>query len=404
MKVSINLRIRTSDGRQPYCQPVWEGIRIKKLKPGWAIVNGVEEHHPEGVYHLSFYVGGRRKQENVGKHAVLAQRAYERKIASEPDEVVPVAKPTPTRTTLAQLKTKFIVYKRSTAKRDGTPLDEETITAYEQQTTEFLANCQHEYPGEVDGMDLRLYTAAPRKRGLTHRSICNNYTSIATFLKFCDVDHKKLLPYSERPTPDDGTPEAYSEQEVRRFFAALSRERDRLAFEMLLKAGLREREMTTLEWSDLLLEGNPTVTVQARKPHLKFRTKTGKGRTIPLEQNLALKLKDWQKKNPKTRLVFGTKADKEDSHFYRVCVQTAEKAGMDPANFWLHKWRDTFGTWTCRANKVDLRTLQHWMGHSSITMTERYLAPGEGTYAQQGINATFSINLGGEVAVGAAAQ
>lgn len=146
MKVSINLRIRTSDGRQPYCQPVWEGIRIKKLKPGWAIVNGVEEHHPEGVYHLSFYVGGRRKQENVGKHAVLAQRAYERKIASEPDEVVPVAKPTPTRTTLAQLKTKFIVYKRSTAKRDGTPLDEETITAYEQQTTEFLANCQHEYP------------------------------------------------------------------------------------------------------------------------------------------------------------------------------------------------------------------------------------------------------------------
>lgn len=67
---------------------------------------------------------------------------------------------------------------------------------------------------------------------------------------------------------------------------------------------------------------------------------------------------------------------------------------MAPDNFWIHKWRDTFGTWTCRAGKVYLRTLQHWMGHTSITMTERYLAPGQGAYAQTGINATFGINLG----------
>jgi len=114
---------------------------------------------------------------------------------------------------------------------------------------------------------------------LSHRSVCNNYTSIATFLKFCKVDHKELLPYNERPTPDDGIPEAYEESEVKRFFAALTRERDRLAFEFLLKTGVREREMTTLEWSDLDLSKDPTVTIQPRKPHLKFRTKTGKGRT-----------------------------------------------------------------------------------------------------------------------------
>jgi len=70
----------------------------------------------------------------------------------------------------------------------------------------------------------------------------------------------------------------------------------------------------------------------------------------------------------------------------------------------LHRFRDTFGTWTCRAGKVDLRTLQSWMGHSSITMTERYLAPGQGAYAQQGINATFNVNLGEEIAAGTAVQ
>ncbi|MBZ5566596.1 MAG: site-specific integrase [Acidobacteriia bacterium] len=305
---------------------------------------------------------------------------------------------------LSDLKERFLEFKRTTCKKDGTPLDEETVDAYEQQVTEFLKACQHEYPADVDAMDLRRYMAALRQRGLTHRSVCNNYTSIACFLKFCGVDHKNLLPYSERPTPDDGTPEAYEEAEMRRFFAALTRERDRLAFEVLLKTGLREREMTTLEWADLNLGASPTVTVQSRKPHLKFRTKTGKGRAIPLEKNLALKLAAWKMKYPGTRLLFGTASDKEDSHFYRVCVETAKQAGMDPANFWLHKFRDTFGTWTCRAGKVDLRTLQHWMGHSSITMTERYLAPGQGAYAQDGINQTFNVNLGEDVLVMAAVQ
>lgn len=245
--------------------------------------------------------------------------------------------------------------------------------------------------------------AALRERGLTHRSVCNNYTSVACFLKFCGVDHKTLLPYSERPTPDDGTPEAYDEAEVRKFFAALSRERDRLAFEVLLKTGLREREMTTLEWADLNLGANPTVTVQPRKPHLKFRTKTGKGRAVPLERNLALKLAAWKATN-NTRLVFGTISDKEDYHYWRVCKETAKKAGLDPASWWLHKFRDTFGTWTCRAGAVDLRTLQHWMGHSSITMTERYMAPGQGAYAQTGINETFNVDLGEEVLTMAAVQ
>lgn len=397
MKVSINLRIRTADGKQPYCQPVWEGIRIKKLKPGWAIVNGVEEFHPEGVYHLSFYVGDKRKQEKVGKNAVLAQRALEQKIASEPEESTsPI--PKQTRTTLAECKEQFVAFKQTTAKRDGTPLDKETVDAYEQQVTEFLGVCKHKYPADVDGMDLRLYMAALRQRGLSHRSVCNNYTSIATFLKFCDVDHKKLLPYNERPTPDDGTPEAYTEAEVVRFFAALVEERHTLAFELLLKTGLREREMTTLEWSDLTFGDKPTVTVQTRKPHLNFRSKTGKGRTVPLEKTLALKLEAWKEKNPGRRLVFGTKSDREDSHFYRHCQEAAVRAGLDPKTFWLHKWRDTFGTWTCRAGKVDLRTLQHWMGHTSITMTERYLAPGEGAYAQTGINATFGAVLTKEIA------
>lgn len=97
--------------------------------------------------------------------------------------------------------------------------------------------------------------------------------------------------------------------------------------------------------------------MQARKSDLKFRTKTGKGRTVPLEKTLALRLAAWKMKNSGRRLVFGTKADKEDHHSYRLCRETAERAGMDPDNFWIHKWRETYGTWTSRAGKLDLRTI-----------------------------------------------
>ncbi len=102
------------------------------------------------------------------------------------------------------------------------------MDAYEQLTTEFLKVCQREYPEQITGQDLRNYMAALRQRGLTHRTVCNLYTGVACFLKFGGVDHKALLPYSERPVPDDGLPEAYDEAEVKKFFAALARERDRL--------------------------------------------------------------------------------------------------------------------------------------------------------------------------------
>jgi integrase len=54
---------------------------------------------------------------------------------------------------------------------------------------------------------------------------------------------------------------------------------------------------------------------------------------------------------------------------------------VDPEKFYLHKFRGTFATWALRRG-VDIRTLQAWLGHSSIEMTQKYLAPHEGAAAQ----------------------
>ena len=119
-----------------------------------------------------------------------------------------------------------------------------------------------------------------------------------------------------------------------------------------------------------------------------FRTKTGKDRWVPLEKGLAAKLRVWRQRNPNTRYVFGTKDDKPEGHFLRLMKHYAKLSGQDTERFWLHKCRDSFATWALR-RKVDLRTIQAWLGHSSIQMTARYLATLPDPEQGQKINEAF---------------
>jgi len=400
-EVSLYIRIRTTDGKQPYCRPVW--LNKKQLKEGWAFVNGKPEHHAEGSYHLRYAVRGKQVWANVGKDSYKALAAREQREwvlnntdpgatgvgatfwAAYPAKKAEAKQEKPI---LAEQRDAFLQFKRTTKKKDRTPLDAETIVAYEQQTAEFIKICGRTYADQITGQDLRSYLAALEERGLSRRSVVNYYTSISCFLKFAGIDHKTLLPYQERPEPDDPPVEAYDDATLRAFFAAQTNERCRLFFELLLKTGVREREATTLEFSDL----SPTkVIIQARKPHLKFRVKTGKGREIPLEKNLALKLAAWRTKNPTTRLVFGTKTDREDTHFFRTAVEAFNRARLEVPRRPLHRFRDTAATNWLRS-RVDLRTVSAWLGHSSITQTEKYISPVQGEEAQQKINSVYATD------------
>jgi len=180
-----------------------------------------------------------------------------------------------------RLPTAFIHDKKTTFKKDGSPLDADTITHYEQMTRVFLDTIQQKMPAQVTKQDLKDWIASQRLR-VSHRTVCNLYVSIACLLHFCGVDHKKLLPQSERPTPVDETPECYSQSEMTKFFCACVDERDSLAFEMLLKTGPREREMTHLEWNDPILGPNPIVRYRTKEG---FRTKTSKSRVVPLRES-----------------------------------------------------------------------------------------------------------------------
>jgi integrase len=93
---------------------------------------------------------------------------------------------------------------------------------------------------------------------------------------------------------------------------------------------------------------------------------------------------DWLAKNP-TKYVFGTRKDQPEGHYLRILKQFAKMSGQNPERFWLHKFRDTAATrWLDRG--VNLRQIQAWLGHTDISVTTRYLAPGNDQKQQDDIN------------------
>ena len=340
-------------------------------------------------YYMMWYDAGKRVYKNLGNDLGAANKAAVAKASELLLGTIPTEDPKPSpevRRSLEELRVAFVTNKRMSRKKTGEMRDEDTLRAYEDWTREFLDAIKVKQPGQITKEILTAWKDSlyerPRRGGgfIAHNTVCNIYSSITTFLLYCGIDHKHLIAEDERPTQTEEEPEAYSQAELTQFFAGTMIERDRLYFTFLLRTGAREKEGSHLEWSNLNLGPNPTVTFRNQGG---FKTKTRKFRTVPLEPRLAAELRAWQGKMGDRKYVFGTKRDQVEGHFLRCCKEIAERAGLNPEECWLHKFRDTALTSWLRGG-VDLRTCQQWAGHSSILMTERYLAPQE-SGAQQGL-------------------
>lgn len=371
-----------------------------------------------GEYQLRWYEGSRSKFEGVGKdlqEAItsrdnqIATLEAERAAAAAGRELVPE---TENRVYLPQAREKFLEKKRLVDR------DRETVTQYENLTAEFLGVVNKKFADELEEVDLLRFCDALRKRGCEERTVKNYYSAIATFLNSCGVDHKTLVAKEHRPRQDDPLPVEYDQDDVKAFLAACNSEYHALAFETFLKTGCRELELAFLEWTDIDWRTG-TITIQGEKrltlivdgepKEFRFRTKTRKPREIPIEPALSPKLKAWQKQNPHTRFVFGTSSDLPNGHFLDAVKRTARRAGLNcgkcptcieknECEHWdVKTFRSTFATWALRSG-MDIRTVQHILGHTKIEMTAKYLTPLKGKKAQDGLGAVFAeVNLSREV-------
>ncbi len=156
------------------------------------------------------------------------------------------------------------------------------------------------------------------------------------------------------------------DQEIKRVLQAANDTMRRL-FLVLLYTGLRRSELAYLEWKDIDFE-NGFVVVQS-KPEFGFHPKSYKTRSVPMCSELRSLLMDMPQAG---RFVFDNGRNQPLYHpnsYYREIAKVYKKAGIEGAN--MHTLRHTFASHLIMKG-VDPRTVQEYLGHSSIQVTEKY--------------------------------
>jgi integrase len=136
---------------------------------------------------------------------------------------------------------------------------------------------------------------------------------------------------------------------------------------LLLYTGLRRSEFAYLEWKDIDFE-NGLINVQS-KPEFGFHPKSYKPRSIPMCKELQSLLLDMPQAG---RFLFDNGHDEPMHHpntYYKEIMKIYKGAGVTGAN--LHTLRHTFASHLIMKG-VDPRTVQEYLGHSSIQITEKY--------------------------------
>ncbi len=151
------------------------------------------------------------------------------------------------------------------------------------------------------------------------------------------------------------------------------------AITLAIYTGLRAGELWGLRWCDVVLDGRrPELHVQCS---YKGSTKSGKSRHVPLLPQALAVLRGMRRGIGKA-LVFPGPGGKGYGEGYDAAWNSWKKSAGITRRARFHDLRHTCGshllqgTWTPRA--LRLEEIQKWLGHASITTTERYahLAPG----------------------------
>ena len=113
-------------------------------------------------------------------------------------------------------------------------------------------------------------------------------------------------------------------------------------YDFFLMSGFREQEAMHLLWSDVRINSN--IVEMRWKPQFKWTPKAYKEREVPVPNELLEVLETHRRSLPAARataqaLVFSTASGRCDTHMLRALKRNANKAGLNPDDFWLHKFR-----------------------------------------------------------------
>jgi len=379
-EVNLTKRIQTPHGWR-YCRVLLSANG--RVKPDVVFVNGKEERHPEGAYYLEWRDGSKRIRLSVGKDAADASARRLRKeseLNALNNGMTVLAEDSQNGhgILLADAIRNFLDEKRLQRKK-------KTHVDYEAALRYFRQSCTKQYIADITRKDLLAFSVYCRDElELSPRTVFNKFARVVAFLRQNKI---KVHENGDAPKFVEQEPEVYEREDLDQLFAACNAQ-ERLWFEFFLMTGMREQEVMHCSWDGINLTRS-TITVR-RNPKYGFSPKNYKEREIPIPAKLVKELKALKAKSDKTcGLVFPTAGCRPKLNFLDDLKACAARAKLNKEDFWLHKFRATFATWSLWAG-VDLRTVQQWLGHSDMESTMRYLKPSRSQQVREKVNEIFA--------------
>ncbi|SEM97034.1 tyrosine-type recombinase/integrase [Halomonas caseinilytica] len=234
--------------------------------------------------------------------------------------------------------------------------------------------------GELTGQDIKAYTRWRREAGRANATINRELAALSSAINHCNKEWEWGLPnpVKGRMLKEPHHRERYLiRAEVGRLVTEARKLRygDLLAdfIELAVHTGCRRGELLGLEWPRVTLErGREAITLNSR------HTKSGKPRQVPLNATAAGAIRRraaWRANHaPDTPWVFARQDGAQVKSIRNGFEKAAKQAGLDDLR--IHDLRHTAASWLV-TDGVPLEVVKELLGHSSITMTERYahLAP-----------------------------
>jgi integrase len=173
------------------------------------------------------------------------------------------------------------------------------------------------------------------------------------------------------------TPFLEKQADIARVYAALAQPHATV-FAVGALSGLRPGEVLALEWGDIDLPAR-RIFVQRQVRHSRVGpTKSGKPRLVPIIEPLAKILGEWKLATGGAGLVFKPLVQGRRGTLFlkditvRKAVRRALRScGLPEAMTWYHCTRHTYASQHVMGGG-SLATLREILGHSSVTVTERY--------------------------------
>ncbi len=217
----------------------------------------------------------------------------------------------------------------------------------------------------ITSQDIEQYKAARKKSGvkLTTVNKCLQILSkmfnlAVTWGYLKDNPVKGVKKYPEEPFRRK---RVLSPAEEEKFFTAMVPRYLKSMVKIFLNTGLRRKELFQLTWENVDFR-NRQIFVQ--------QTKTSKSRYIPMNETVYQELKELFRNREGEGLVFvNSKTGKAFVDIRRAFYGACRRAGIK--NLLLLDLRRTFATRLLQVG-VDIVTVQHLLGHTSVTTTQIY--------------------------------